>query len=55
MISQKILEEYIFTYIDKDAIDDVFSNSRIDEKYLKHKESIWPILYNAILIPNISL
>jgi len=53
-VSDKILENFYFVYADKDLIDDVFSMTRTDDFYKKHKKYVWDIIYNAILIPNIS-
>ncbi|HRX64180.1 MAG TPA: AAA family ATPase, partial [Candidatus Absconditabacterales bacterium] len=52
--SDKILDTYCITYIDKDSVDDVFSLTRTDDHYKNHKKYVWDIIYNAILIPNIS-
>lgn len=53
-LSDEILDTYCITYIDKDSVDDVFSLTRTDELYKKYKDYVWKIIYNSILIPNIS-
>ena len=54
-LSQKILDKFYLTYIDKDSVDDVFSLTRTDNHYQNHKKYVWDIIYKAILIPNISI
>lgn len=52
--SDKILKDFYLMYVDKDLIDDVFSLTRTDEHYENHKKYVWKVIYDAILIPNIS-
>ena len=53
-LSQKIVQQYCFCYIDKDVLNDVYGPSRMDEKYDFSKEYVRRTMF-ALAASNLDL